>query len=259
MPVGDKLATERRKQGRTLMDVENSTHVFHRLLELLEEGRYSELPSPAYVRGYIQNYAHFLGMDPEPLLREYEADLGASSAATPRLTDVPERTVVAHRDQVHHVDPRTWLAIVAGLVVLALLIWAVTTLFGPDETPPPIPPTTSTSTAEPTGTPGVTTGTAQPDGTDAEPLTDAIPQPFELVVTVDAGQASWVRITVDGLVAYEGTLSGGQSETWTVAETATVRIGKPDAVTITRDGETVEVASAEGIGEVTLDAQPSTE
>jgi len=104
MPVGEKVAAERRKQGRTLLEVEAATNIRRRLLELLEEGRYGDLPSPAYVRGYIQNYAHYLGLDAEPLLREFDLDIRAAKVPVPRLDELPERPAVSRRDQVHHVS-----------------------------------------------------------------------------------------------------------------------------------------------------------
>jgi len=63
-------------------------------------------------------------------------------------------------------------------------------------------------------------------------------------------------VTVDGLVAYEGTLSGGQKKEWTVQESATVRAGKPDAVAVLKDGGVVEMPRSEGIGEITISNQP---
>lgn len=262
MPVGEKLAAERRKQGRTLLEVEAATNIMRRLLELLEEGRYGDLPSPAYVRGYIQNYAHYLTMDAEPLLREFDLDVRAAKVHVPRLEDLPERPVIARRDQVHHIAPKAWTFLTLALLAVALVAWAVTAFLGGDDAPPPIPPATATSTIDATATaPGEATSTTTASGTTNVdvPATGAEAQagaPFILEVRVAASQASWVRVTVDGLIAYEGTLSAGQTKEWTVSETATVRTGKPEAVTVLRDGEPVEVPRSAGIGEITISAQP---
>jgi len=256
MPVGEKLAAERRKHSRTLLEVEAATNVRRRLLELLEEGRYGELPSPAYVRGYIQNYAHYLGLDAEPLLREFDLDIRAAKVHVPRLDELPERPAVSRRDQVHHVSPKAWATVVIALIVIALAAWAAGAIFGDDTAPLPIPPQTTTSTVEPTASPGVTTETPPPDNTSGPPITGELPQAFTLQVSVEAGQASWVRVTVDGLVAYEGTLSGGQEKEWMVQESATVRAGKPDVVAVLKDGEAVEMPRSEGIGEITISVQP---
>jgi cytoskeletal protein RodZ len=256
MPVGEKLAAERRKQGRTLLEVEAATNIMRRLLELLEEGRYNDLPSPAYVRGYIQNYAAYLHLEPEPLLREFDLDVTAARVHVPRLDELPERPAVSRRDQVHHVSPKAWSLLVAAIVVVALIAWAASAFLEGGTAPPPIPPDTTSETVEPTAAPGVTTETAPPNGSESPTITGALPQAFTLRVGVGTGQASWVRVTVDGLVAYEGTLSGGQEKEWTVQEGATVRAGKPDVVTVLKDGEAVEMPRTSGIGEITLSAEP---
>jgi len=254
VPVGKKLAAERRSQGKTLVDIQASTRIMGRLLQALEEERWDDLPSPVYVKGYIQNYAHALGIDPVPLLAEYAADQDSHSAK-PRLERIPGRTVVPHQREVHEVPRRVWVALAVAVLLIALVIWGISALFGRDDTPPPIPPAgTPTSTPEPTATiPGVT-------GPEAEPTTvtpvpgDTVGSGFELVVTVAAGQSSWLKIDVDGLTAYEGTLPGGQEKRYAVADEAVVRIGKPASVTVTKDGQTVEVPLGQGIAEVRIAA-----
>ncbi|PKQ38738.1 MAG: hypothetical protein CVT59_01230 [Actinobacteria bacterium HGW-Actinobacteria-1] len=257
MPVGDKLAAERRKQGKSISEVVAATNIMARLIDALENSRYDELPSQAYVRGYIQSYAKYLGLDVPPLLKEYEEDLGAGKPRT-RLEEVPERTVVPMRDQLHHVPTRALITIVIALVAVGIVLWLVGSVLNRDDSPPPIPPE-MTSTVEATDTvPGVTTDTVPGTGT-VDPATSTSDtsaaltgDAFTLKVTVAEGAASWLRVTIDGLKAYEGTLAGGQTKEWTVTQNAEVRIGKPSEVTVTRDGTPVESKSVDGIGVITL-------
>ncbi len=209
MPVGENLAAERRKQGKSLADVVGATNIMARHLDSLEHGRLDELPSAVYVRGFIQGYAKYLGIPVAPLLKEYEEDLGGGRPRT-RLEDVPERTVVPMRDQMHHIPTRTWLTIVAVVAVIGFILWLVGTFANKDTTPPPIPPAVTTATVEPTATaPGTTTDTVPGTGTVSpgdDTTSPATGDSFVLRVTVADGMASWLRVTVDGLKAYEGTL-----------------------------------------------------
>lgn len=256
MPVGETLAAERRKQGKSISEVVDATNIIARLINALEGGRFDELPNQAYVRGYIQQYAKYLGLPAAPLLKEYEADLGAGKPRT-KLDEVPERTVVPMRDQMHHIPMRTWLTVVIAILGIGLALWLVGTVVNRDDTPPPIPPATTTATVEPTETvPGVTSETVAATGTSVpeDPGTaDVTGESFVLKIEVAAGAASWLKVTIDGLKAYEGTLSGGSSKEWTVTEDAEVRIGKPADVTVTRDGEILTPKSVNGIGVLTLD------
>lgn len=247
--VGETLAAERRRQGKTLADVEAGTKIMGRMLDAIEHGRYDELPSPVYVKGYLQSYAKFLGMDEKPVLEAYKKEVSLADTTTERMR-LPDRAVVQHRDQIHSVPLRTWLYVVGAVVVLGLVLWAISGLTGGDDVPTTIPPTT-TSTPETTATtsPGETTTTAE-----TTPVTGSTTtaQDFTVAVTVEEGSASWLRVTIDGLNAYEGTLTGPQTKEWTVADSAMIVIGKPDVVKVTRDGTEVPIETADGRGSVTL-------
>ncbi len=254
MPVGEKLAAERRKQGKSISEVVAATNIMGRLIDALEHGRYDELPDAAYVRGYIQSYAKLLGIPAAPLLTEFQEDLGAGKPRT-RLEEVPERTVVPRRDQLHHVPAKTLAAVIVALLIVGLALWLVGSVLNRDDAPPPIPPETATATIDTTETvPGVTSETVPGTGT-VDPANDpssSVGASFVLKVSVADGAASWLRVTVDGLKAYEGTLAGGTTKEWTVTESTEVRIGKPGNVTVTRDGETLQAKSVDGIGVITL-------
>lgn len=246
--VGEILAAERRRQGKTIADVEDATKIMSRTLDAIEHARYEALPPPAYVKGYLQSYAKFLGLEEKPILDAYKKEAFLVDADE-RLR-LPDRAVVVRREQLHTVPLRTWLVIVAIVVVLGLALWAISGLTGSDEVSTTIPPVT-TSTPATTGSPepGETTETANPAGT-ATTTGDS----FTMTVTVAEGTASWLRVTVDGLKAYEGTLAGGETKEWTVADVATVIIGKPASVVVTRDGVEVPIEMADGRGSVTLSA-----
>jgi len=243
MPVGSTLMALRRERGKTLADVQAATKIMGRMLSALENERWDELPAPVYVKGYIQNYAFYLGVDAGPLVAEYMADTGPKVEHVP-LRRIPERTVVPHRLDVHAIPRQAWILVAVAVLVVALAVWGITALLGRDDNPPPIAPETTATTD---GGSAVTTET--PSGTTAEAPDGA----FILAIDVAEGQSSWLQVRVDGLIAYEGTLPGGETKQWTVTESAVVRVGKPAAVAVRRDGQAVEIPPAtDGIAELTL-------
>ena len=255
MSVGKSLVAARRSQGKSLTEIVAATRIMSRMLDALEHERWDDLPAPVYVKGYIQNYATALGLDPAPFLEEYAAD---QQGVVPKtrlertLESIPARPVVPQRRELHAVPRQVWIALAVALVLVGLVVWGITALLTRDDTPPPLAPvTTPTSTIETTEpVPGVTgdEATATPDE-DAEALPA---EAFTLSVLVADGQASWLRVTVDGLVAYEGTLPGGEPKEWTVTDEAVVRIGKPASVTVMRDDTVVDVPLGQGIAEVRI-------
>lgn len=252
MPVGKKLAAERRSQAKTLVEIVDATKIMGRMLEALENERWDELPAPPYVKGYIQNYAQVLGIDAGPLLEEYQKDITAvPPAGRIPARPIPDQQIVPHRHELHAIPTRAIVAVVGAVLVVVLALWGISALVGRDDTPPPIPPETTSTPVTPGG--GSTETSAV--GETATTPTDVPEGAFALTVSVAPGDSSWVRVLVDGLVAYEGTLPGGEPKSWTVGTSAVIRAGKPTAVTVTRDGSEVEFPPAtDGIAEVTLSA-----
>lgn len=72
--LGHILREARETKGLTLNEVQEQTRINQRYLEALEMGDYDKLPTPVHVRGFLRNYARFLGLDPEPLLERYEVN-----------------------------------------------------------------------------------------------------------------------------------------------------------------------------------------
>lgn len=252
MPVGKKLAAERRSQAKTLAEIVDATKIMGRMLEALENERWEELPAPPYVKGYIQNYAQVLGIDAGPLLEEYQKDIAAvSPVARMPAHQIPDQQIVPHRHELHAIPSKAIIAVVGAVLVVVLALWGISALAGRDDTPPPLAPETTSTPVAPGS--GSTETSAVGEATNT-PI-DVPEGAFALTVSVAPGDSSWVRVLVDGLVAYEGTLPGGEPKSWTVGTSAVIRAGKPTAVTVTRDGNTVEFPPAtDGIAEVTLSA-----
>lgn len=233
--LGQVLEKRRRSLGRSLAEAEADTKIRARLLEALEKGDYGALPNPAYVRGYVISYAKFLGLESGPLLELYDKERGE---AKPEPVRLPEQ-VVAPRGHGQHLPVRTALIVLVLVAVVGGAAWGVSRALRGPEAPPPIPTAPeATSTPEPSEEATVPGETGQDEET---PDVEAVAEPFTLTVTIAADSASWLRVTVDGLIAYEGTLAGGQSLEWEVADEASLRIGRPTAVTVYRDDAEMEI------------------
>jgi hypothetical protein len=234
--VGEILSAERRRQGKQLSDVVEGTKIRSRLIDALEQGRYDDLPSPAYVKGYIQSYARYLEIPAEPLLDQFRVEsrdtVRRTSPIDRYLAAIPADTVVPRRDRVHEIPRNVWIVVVAGVVLVMLLLcviaqWLVPALSGlpPSSTGTPASPG-ATATAEPTSTATASLG-------------------FTLRISVRTGLASSVKVTIDGHLDFNGSMQDGASKEYLVKDTALLVIGNPDAVVVTRDGQTVAVTAGE--------------
>jgi cytoskeletal protein RodZ len=243
-----------------MADICAATRIMASKIDALEHDRHDELPAPAYIRGYISAYAKALGLDPEPFLAEYERDIGGAASGV-RLSEMPEmESVVPLGHQAHAVPKRIWIAAIAIVIAVSLVAWVARLLAGPSDEVLPVPPAETAPQSSPASVspgasvPDTAAVVATPDASGAE--AGVAGRPFAMRIAIAPGAASWLRVTVDGRLAYEGTLTSGSAKEWTVQREAVVRAGKPSAVTVTRDGVPVSFASAGGVGVATITVSP---
>jgi cytoskeletal protein RodZ len=256
--VGEILSTERRRQGKQLTDVVEGTKIRGRLLDALEQGRYDDLPSPAYVKGYIQSYARYLEIPAEPLLEQFKSEAGATvRRSTPidqYLAAIPAETVVPKRGTAHEIPRNVWIGAAIAVVVIFLLLCGITqcTATPTANTNPAAVPTGTSTPASATATAGATS-TSSVGATAGATVTTSTAQggAFTLRISIRAGMATTVKITVDGLSGFDGTMQGGESREFRVNDRVVLTIGKPDAVVVTRDGKPVTIPATAG-AQVTL-------
>lgn len=72
--------------GKELKEFADLTRIRESHLRAIEECRFEKLPVPVYSRGYIRDYARALGVDPAPILAEYEHYLQGPENTNPQLS-----------------------------------------------------------------------------------------------------------------------------------------------------------------------------
>ncbi len=89
--IGQRLKTAREDQRLTLEKVFEATRIRVQYLQALEDDDLSAMPSPVQARGYLRNYAEFLGFDVTRLLEEQrEASTQKPADVVIGPTDIPE-------------------------------------------------------------------------------------------------------------------------------------------------------------------------
>lgn len=74
MTLGERMKKARDEKRLTLGEISRNTNVQVKYLEFLEEGNYSKLPADVYVKGFLRNYASFMNISSEALLKSYERE-----------------------------------------------------------------------------------------------------------------------------------------------------------------------------------------
>ena len=72
--VAAELYVARLQRGVDLNDVSTELRIHYKHLLAIEEGRYTDLPGPAYVIGFLRSYAAYLGLDAADLVRRFKTE-----------------------------------------------------------------------------------------------------------------------------------------------------------------------------------------
>ena len=106
----ERLYAARERKGVDLYRAERDTKIRARYLAALERGEYGELPGDVYTKGFLRNYALYLGLDPEEVVGQWRRERG--HAPTPKTVLTIPRPIA---------QPRPGLQFSPGVVVAALL------------------------------------------------------------------------------------------------------------------------------------------
>lgn len=79
--TGTLLRKVRESQGIDLAEISTSTKITAAHLTALEEERYDELPAEVYVRGFVQQLARQLKLDPAQVVKTYMRRMREALAA----------------------------------------------------------------------------------------------------------------------------------------------------------------------------------
>jgi cytoskeletal protein RodZ len=107
----ERLLAARERKGVDLYRAERDTKIRARYLGALERGDYRELPGSVYTKGFLRNYALYLGLDPDEILNQWRRERGDAAAASEPVIVVP-RPITA---------PRPGLAFSPAVVVAAIM------------------------------------------------------------------------------------------------------------------------------------------
>nr|MBU2815000.1 helix-turn-helix domain-containing protein [Acidithiobacillus ferruginosus] len=115
------LRAAREAHGWSLRQVAERMHITEAQVKGLEEGDYTALPGAAFARGFLKNYARLLGLDPEPLLKTYDAS-NEGSGLHPSETVLPtsEGPLLDYSRRVLIFS----VLIVIGVIAVAWWVWS---------------------------------------------------------------------------------------------------------------------------------------
>lgn len=257
--LGARLRQARESQGLSLAQASVDTRILQQSLAALEEGAYQRLPSDVVIRGFIRNYAQYLGLPADELIELYRRERGATDQIRVVAATTPPRS----RSYVLPSFFGVFFVTVAlvGLAYVALNAvgrigdrtgGSIAGVAATATVPPPSPlptntagaaPTIAIPTRAPTAIAGTTAGPAQTAVAGGElPATEpsATPSaPIVIEITIPnqrGNENSWVRVQTDGNIAFEGIMRASEKLVFEAQRRVLIRAGNPPDVFVTVNG-----------------------
>ncbi len=229
--VGELLRAEREKQSLTVKDIEKATSIRAIYIQAIEDGKYDVLPGEVYLKGFIRNYASFLGLNPQQALEVYRESQTPQPPQAPQ-TPAPSSAaamppkVETRREDEGRSSLGRWVIVLVVLVVVAGAAWAAFNHLNQPPAPQPKPPQVQVQPApSPAPVPA--------------PQTTPAPAPAARTIVVVAKYSAdcWTRVTADGRELYEGIPRVGETFTWNANQTMTIHLGNAAGVDLTYNGQ----------------------
>lgn len=241
---GEWLRRQREMREITLRDIADRTKISMRYLQAMEDNRFDLLPAPIFAKGFLREYARYVGLSPDEVVNHYlsvqQQALGDEEA---------KRDQTLSHQKPHRPKPvRSWtygiflaisVLVLVGLV--ALFAWIADRRRDRPEgdgTPPAIaaPPQLSPVPFSP-------------------PPTSNRPQ-APLEVTLDFTGTCWVEVTVDGKLFVAEERVQGESLPVEAQQSVQIKLGDTGAAEIQVNGLLYPLNGQPGeVRELTIDLE----
>ena len=229
--VGQTLKSRRELLGLSIEDIEQHTHLRIRYLKAMEAGDLDGLPSPVQGRGMLKNYANFLSLDSDQLLLRF-----ADGLQVRRVERHPEpaRLRRSHKKPTRRArrffSKDVLIGMLLVLFLVAFIVWGglqITSMRAAEE-PAPTPPSIAdvlgpspTATSIPTATPTIPSPLDE-ENVGVETVDEPVVEETQVIIISENAegavqvqivirQRAWMRISVDGEVAFDGRVIPGSA------------------------------------------------
>jgi len=235
--LGDEFRVAREARGLSLSDVAEQLHIRSTYLQAIEQEDWATIGAAVYVRGFLRTYARFLGVDPEHAIEAFSRSQPAPPPTKQWGASAQPVGVPAPPGR-----PSIWLWL-SGVVAVGLLGYVGYSYYELKTAAPSAPEATSVAAAVPVA---AGSASAAPAAT-VPPTSPPTPAPRWTGTALDVRltQLSWLRVTVDGRVVFEGELPPGTRRDYT-GKHVRLLVGNAGGVEVSAPGEPTRILGSPG-------------
>ncbi|MGF1541164.1 MAG: helix-turn-helix domain-containing protein [Pleurocapsa sp.] len=235
--IGTTLYQIRINKNISLDEIAAKTLISKRLLLAIETGNLEELPEPVYTQALIVKFSRAIGVT------ESEVDLNlippvnptnATSNIAPALSSVKSAVPKPSFNFQFNFQLRSLHLYLLYILLVIVSVISITNLV---ERPivinevPEEKPALNTQVADSGKDTNITVNNNQPSA--APQFVSQATDAQTVMVGINLAERCWLKVMVDGNLAFEGTLPAGTQRTWTGKEQVTIRAGNAGGVAVT--------------------------
>jgi cytoskeletal protein RodZ len=251
---GEELRREREIRGISLKEIADATKISKRFLDAIERNDHRILPAPVFTRGFVREYAKYLGLNADEMVNRYNYaaagdDRIEKSAHLERLVAPPPPPVKEKPFKVSGIPP--WYAridrnvIVTAIIIIALAVLGYWAVRSKRERSAAAREEAQTVTTATTHTAPKAAATATTASTPPEAMNSAADQTLHLVV--EATGRSWIVLEADGKTVFNDEMRKGERATYDAKERFRFRtIGNAGGIAMTLNDVTIPPFGGDG-------------
>jgi cytoskeletal protein RodZ len=222
--VGEDLARAREARGMSVEDVSTATRIRGALIRAIEADDFDACGGAVYARGHLRNIARAVGIDPEPLVAEFDRTHHRDAVPIAAPEQATDHAIAARVDR----RGPNWTAAMALALVVICVLAAYGLLNHGGSSPTPAadkPVVTQSATPKP-----------KPVSSPPPSAVAQVPSNVAVAMVRVTGGQTWLQVeTLGGKLLFQGLLAQGQSKVFRDARGLRMVIGNAPAVQLVAD------------------------
>ena len=227
---GEWLRRQREMREISLRDIAERTKISLRYLEAMEEDRFDTLPAPIFAKGFLREYARYVGLSPDEVVNHY-----LSVQKPEDMEEGGKEETRSGRERARKTRSWTWglFLLLAGALLLALVAffaWSSQKRRDDSSIQPPPPPIAAPPAA------------VAPAASAPPPAAPAAP----LEVSLDFTENCWVEAVIDGKNRFSELRVQGEALQLPAKQSVVLTLGNAGAVDIQVNGYPLDLEKKKG-------------
>jgi cytoskeletal protein RodZ len=245
--IGEKLRKARVKKKLSVAQVSKASKIHSKVINNIEDDLWENFSSPLYARSFLKKYAEFLNLDSGELVKKYDSlyykpsDFHSKPATTQTYIVNHHRLVFTLKIVIASIFALTSIFFIQSAIrkVLASRLWR----------------TQKQIQQQPKAKKEVADITQKSSQQNLPPSLFPIPQGQPLQLTITAKKNSWLQVTSDGEIIYQGIMTSSNKKSWKADSYFELWIGNAGNLKFSLNGQEIIIKDAGMMKGVRIDRE----